>query len=108
MPTPLAPSLCRSFKVCSLALPLTLALSSAQAAPALLLSQQSMTSSAPCKTYGCVLLKKKTNADYETGKAVNTSYEEPTKIQGLGCFPEGRVPPVKQVFEFVERPCPDL
>jgi len=33
----------------------------------------------------------------------------PTKIRGLGRFPEGWVPLTKQVFEFVvEHPCPDL
>ena len=42
-----------------------------------------MTSSAPCKTYGCVLLKKKTNIDYETGKPVNTSYEYSLKNTSL-------------------------
>lgn len=32
-----------------------------------------------------------------------------TKIRGLGCFPEGRVPLAKQVLEFVvEHSCPDL
>ncbi|ULH18225.1 hypothetical protein MF271_22415 (plasmid) [Deinococcus sp. KNUC1210] len=64
-------------------LPLLLVVTSAQAAPALLFSKQSMTSASPCKKYGCTLLRQRANADYETGKVVNTSYEYSLKNTSL-------------------------